>query len=448
MKRLVLICLLAALLVASVSVVSAQDDVTIRVIGFESCITEGLQLQAEAYMAENPNVTVEVERTAYTVLRETQIIELASGSGTYDIYSIVTEWVPEYIGAGYLEPLNDYIDANPPEGAMGMDDLDQVWTPGLLAFEMDADGNLYGFPGHDGPQLFYYRKDLFEDPEEQAAFMDEYGYELAPPETWEQFLDAAMFFTRPDEDLWGTVLTAKFGEQQLAQDFWLLLPSFGGGTGLDENGVPNFNGEAGVRTLQFYSDLISEYQVAPEASLTYGIPEAGDLYLGGNVAMHFNWAHIGANAELENLSSIVGKNGFSVIPHAEGVETSAIVGSYWINAIASSSQNKDAAYDFIRFAAQPEIDLLMAEPGCIPTRLSSWNDPGILEKFPFFATFEPSYNGFVNSAPRVPEFALINDAMQRYMSQALAGDITVQEALDGAVEEVTEILEEGGHIDN
>lgn len=446
MKRGLVLCLLIVLVATNISFVAAQDDVTIRILGFESCITEGLQLQADAYMEVNPNVTVEVERTAYTVLRENQIFEMASGSGTYDIYSVVTEWVPEYINAGYLEALNDYVEANPPEGAMGMDDLDQVWTPGLLNFEMDADGNLYGFPGHDGPQLFYYRTDLFEDEDNKAAFEAEYGYELTNPETWDQFLDAATFFTDEESGMWGTVQTAKFGEQQLAQDFWLLLPSFGGGTGLDENGVPNFNGEAGVQTLQFYADLINEYKVSPEASLTYGIPEAGDLYLSGGAAMHFNWAHIGANAELEDLSSIVGNNGFSTIPHIEGAE-SAIVGSYWINAIAASSQNKDAAYDFMVFAAQPEIDKLMAEPGCIPTRLSSWNDPELLEKFPFFATFEPSYQGFVTSAPRVPEFELINDAMQRHISEALAGDVTVQEALDAAAEEVTEILRDGGHIE-
>ena len=442
-KRLLAIVFTVLVVVTMAVPVFAQggEQVTLRAIGFESCIMEGLQLQAEAYMAENPNVTIEIDPTAYVALHEKQVIELASGAGTYDIYSVVTEWMPEYISAGFLTSLTPFIEANPPEGWP-----DEAWTQGLLNFERDTEGNLYGLPHHDGPQLMYYRTDLFEDQAEKDAFMAEYGYELAAPETWEQFLDIATFFTRPDDGLYGTVLTAKFGEQQLAHDFWLLLPGFGGGTGFDENGYPTFNGEAGVNMLQFYSDLINEYGVAPEASLTYGIPEAGDFYLGGNAAMHWNWAHIGAYAEIEDLSSIVGNNSYTTMPMVEGVGESAVDGSYWVLSIAESSANKEAAYDFIKFATNPDNDLLLADVGCVPSRLSSWNNPELLERYPFYAVFQPSYEGFVTSSPRIPEYEQVNDIMQRYMSQVLSGDMDAQAALDAAAAEMTTLLIENGYI--
>ncbi|RME76218.1 MAG: extracellular solute-binding protein, partial [Chloroflexi bacterium] len=417
----------------------ASEPVTLRAIGFESCIVDGLKLQADAYMKAHPNVTIEIEATAYTNLHDKQVIELASGTGNFDIYSVVTEWMPEYTSAGFLEPLDDYVAADPPE------DWPNTWTKGFK-FQYGADGKLYGFPHHDGPQLLYYRKDLFEDPDNQAAFKAEYGYDLAPPKTWDQFIDIAKFFTRPEEDLWGTVLTAKFGEQQLAHDFWLLLPGFGGGTGFDENGYPTFNKQGGVEALQFYSDLINKYKVAPEASLTYGIPEAGDFYLSGKAAMHWNWAHIGAYAELEEFSSIIGKNAYTVMPKVEGVGQNAVYASYWVLAIAKDSKNKQVAYDFIKFATDKEHDKLLAEVGCIPSRLSSWNDPQLLEKFPFYATFQPSYEGFITSSPRIPEYEKADDILQRYMSQVLAGETDAQSALDAAVEELIPLLEENGAI--
>ena len=40
-----------------------------------------------------------------------------------------------------------------------------------------------------------YRKDLFENKDEQAAFKAKFGYDLAPPKTWAQYKDIAEFFT-------------------------------------------------------------------------------------------------------------------------------------------------------------------------------------------------------------------------------------------------------------
>jgi len=48
--------------------------------------------------------------------------------------------------------------------------------------------------------LLYYRKDLFENPEEKAAFQKKYNRELAPPTTWKEWLQTAEFFTRKQGD--------------------------------------------------------------------------------------------------------------------------------------------------------------------------------------------------------------------------------------------------------
>ena len=50
---------------------------------------------------------------------------------------------------------------------------------------------------HDG-QVMYYRRDLIEDPEHQAAFEAEYGYPLGVPQTWDQFRDVAEYFDGKD----------------------------------------------------------------------------------------------------------------------------------------------------------------------------------------------------------------------------------------------------------
>jgi multiple sugar transport system substrate-binding protein len=64
-------------------------------------------------------------------------------------------------------------------------------------------GKYYAYPTEGDAVGWAYRKDLFEDPDEMAAFKAEYGYDLAPPETWDQLMDIAKFFTRPDDPVNG-----------------------------------------------------------------------------------------------------------------------------------------------------------------------------------------------------------------------------------------------------
>ena len=46
---------------------------------------------------------------------------------------------------------------------------------------MTFDGKTYGLVVDGDVLVTYYRKDLFEDPENQEAFKEKYGYDLAPP---------------------------------------------------------------------------------------------------------------------------------------------------------------------------------------------------------------------------------------------------------------------------
>ena len=42
----------------------------------------------------------------------------------------------------------------------------------------------------------YYQKSLYADPAKAEAFKAKYGYDLAVPETWDQFRDQALDFGR------------------------------------------------------------------------------------------------------------------------------------------------------------------------------------------------------------------------------------------------------------
>ena len=54
---------------------------------------------------------------------------------------------------------------------------------------------IYGIPDDGDVHILYYRTDLFEDPDNMEGFQAEYGYDLAPPETWDQWTEICQFFT-------------------------------------------------------------------------------------------------------------------------------------------------------------------------------------------------------------------------------------------------------------
>ena len=82
------------------------------------------------------------------------------------------------------------------------------------------DGVGYGVLNDADGQVLYYRRDVLNDPANQAAFKAAVGYDLpVPPRTWQQVLDIARFFdgknwdhhdSQPDS---GMVLHLKPGEQ-------------------------------------------------------------------------------------------------------------------------------------------------------------------------------------------------------------------------------------------
>jgi len=416
-----------------------EEQVVLRTVVFKGWArVPALEKQIPEY-EKLTGVKVEFEEVPFAQLHEKMVLDFASKSGTYDFVSPLTDWVSEFVRGGYLEPLDDYIKNDPPE------DWPNAFPKGLLRFQT-VGGKLYGFPNHDGPVMLYYRKDLFGDPKEKAAFKAEYGYELAPPKTWDQFLDMARFFTRPDQDLWGTVLASKQGGQQLAYDFFLMLWSFGGDV-FDSSMRPTFNSQAGIDGLQYYVDLRNKWGVTPKASTTYDETENGPFYLNGHAALMWHWSHIASWAELADRSKIVGKNGYTVFPVAREGMTPTTLSIYWFFGISSASKHKEEAYKLIKWLTNKENDKMDAQMGTVACRLSTYHDSEILVKFPFYANIEKLLSGGVKTTPQIPEYAQVDDIIGVACSKVIAGEMSAKEALDGAAKKVEALMKKAGYYD-
>ena len=110
---------------------------------------------------------------------------------------INTDWLAEAVEKGALEELSAWIGASPPEN------FPNGWSASLLGMQR-FENRVYGLPFHNGPECFIYRKDLFESEEEQKAFAALYGKRLVVPQTWDDLMEVAAFFNRPEQGLYGT----------------------------------------------------------------------------------------------------------------------------------------------------------------------------------------------------------------------------------------------------
>ncbi len=96
----------------------------------------------------------------------------------------------------------------------------------------------------------YYQKSLYEDDAKKTAFKEKYGYDLAPPKTWKEVSDQAVFFADPP-NFYGTQFAGK--EEAINGRFYEMLVAEGGEYLKD--GKPAFNSEAGVRALDWFVNL-------------------------------------------------------------------------------------------------------------------------------------------------------------------------------------------------
>ncbi len=399
--------------------------------GFERALRRQVASFNEAH-----DVELELERD-HRPLPEihAELVETGDiADGEYDLFLCLSDWLPALAEEGLLTPLDDHIAENPPA------DWPEGWADSMREL-VSYDGTTYGVPYHDGPEVFHYRRDLFESVREQEAFREAYGRPLHVPKTWDEFLDVADFFTRPEEDLWGTVVAALPDGHNDVYDFLIQLWSRGGEV-LDDEGRPAFDSAAGREALRFYRDLIHERGVAPPESVEMESVEAGQFYADGKAAMMWNWSGFGAMAE-DPDSAVFGDAAFGLIPRGDGPEgrhTSLTV-LYGLT-VPAGSDDAELAYEFVRHAASPENDKVTTEAGASGTRFSTWRDPDVLRANSFYAVAEEVNTSDVNTLPRIPEYVELNEILNDMVAAAVVErSLSPEDALAEAAERTRELLE-------
>jgi multiple sugar transport system substrate-binding protein len=342
--------------------------------GFESA----LAAQIAAYRRLDPEIEIEVASFELRDLEDAVLGEDGLRTGAWDLAIFPTDWIGRAVQSTSLELLARWMQAAPLPG------WPAGWPASLREPLRYSDG-FYCIPWHDGPECLIYRKDLFEDAVEGRAFEQRFGRKLAPPTTWQEFHEIARFFTRPEQSLYGTLFAAYPDGHNTLYDLVLQVWSRGGEL-YTSNGTPTLTSAEAVEALDCYRSIVNDPQACFPGCAQVDSIRSGDIFLSRQVAMMVNWFGFAARCDRPD-SPLQGKIALAPIPGGEVGQTASL-SNYWVIGIGAGSSEKPASYDLLRHIASPEMDKLTTLHGAVGVRLSTWNDPWVLEHVPIYRELE------------------------------------------------------------
>lgn len=290
----------------------------------------------------------------------------------------------------------------------------------------------------------YYQKSLYEDEDRKAAYQEQHGVELTPPDTWEELARQAEFFAAPP-DFYGTQFAGK--EEAINGRFYEMLVAEGGEY-LDAEGRPAFNSEAGVRALDWFVSLY-QARAVPAGTTNYLWDDLGQGFASGTVALNLDWPGWAGFFNDPGSSRVAGNVGVKVQPKGSSGKRTGWSGHHGFS-VTESCANKEAAASLVWFLTNEDSQKLEAAAGPLPTRDAVWEwtiaeAEGDAYKSEVLKAFqEAADNAF--AVPQTPSWIEISNAVYPELQAAILGDKTSQQALDAAAAKATEILEDAGEL--
>ena len=339
----------------------------------------------------------------------------AAEASTPDTIHMDIVWPATFAGAGWAQPLDDYVDEST---------KDQYLDSYIDA--LTVDGELVGLPGDADGLMFWYRTDL----------LDKYGFD-GPPETWSELIEQAQTIMEGEDNpnLQGITFQGANIEGMLANYLEFLWGN--GGSVLDDNGNVVIDSEEAVEALEFMIDLYKEYDVASDGVVTTGTDDSRVVFQDGRAIFMLNWTYVWGRLNSDE-SKVKGNVGVTTPPAFEGYEPNVCLGGYQF-AVNKMSDNPEMAVEAVKkissFEGQKEAALIR---GDMPTMKSVYEDEEVIEANPWFEKVRPILKTG-KSRPKSPNYNEVSEAIRNELSAALGGDKTPQEALSAAAQELEDM---------
>ena len=337
---------------AAVAAAQQYSGVTLNYLSEAGLMAEGPKVFSGPKWQELTGITINVVDKPFPELFPTMVQEHIAGTGALDVLDVVPAWMADVVTQGIVEPLQPYIDKymNPAD----LEDFHPVYRN-----LMNYAGNIYGLFDDGDTFLLYYRRDLFDNPDYQAAFEEKYSRPLAPPETWEQYDEVQSFFTEQGGgEFWGG---ASQRNPLQVYHWWMVEFRVKGGKFFDEETMDaTLNSQAGIDTL---NRMLNSNKSMPPGVEEWDFTKVFENWMEGRLAMvggtwppfgRFSERYGADTVQMEWLppSQVADKVSYAPLPGGY-----SSLASGFMLCVSADSANKDAAYLFAQWMNSPSISL-------------------------------------------------------------------------------------------
>lgn len=435
-KAMVLIVVLALAMIGYGATESIQAE-EINLLLNRHPFTDSMTPLIDEFEEETGITVGEVEMLPEVEYFERLVMELSGESSRYDVFMVGNPHLFQYAPAGWMEPLDDYIEESP---EWNVDDFKDSFIDAVSWSTEPGDpvgtGSTWAIPVNQESHIIHMRYDLLEK------------YDLDIPETWEELAETIRYVDEQEEDIVG------FAHRGLA-DWGTIHPGYmagfstWGAEDMDEDLNVTLNSEEGIAWTEYFMDLVLE--TGSEGWPATAWYDGKEQFAAGDSFAWFDADHQAETFENPEESEVVGDVAYVIPP--EHPNTGEVKTNLWTWSLAmnSFSENKDAAWEFIKWASSTEI-LAETVPAhnVNPPRESVWNHPDVIEFTEDWGVDETPYRDVIEEVweyaevrwtplPITPE---IGDRWAAGLQSIFTGDKTAEEAMDDVAEDVQELLED------
>ncbi len=319
--------------------------------------------------------------------------QAASGRGSYDAVWVASQWMKEYVDAGYIIAIDDLAAEH------GLDL--SIYADGLLEGAQFY-GNTYGLPTFAQTLILAYDTEAFE----RAG--------LEPPATSEELVEVARYFYENE----GTGIAVPARQGGAAVNLYSQLLFSQGAYYFDDDGNLDLTSDESIYAATVYSQLV-EYSV--EGTLTWHHDETAEAVRMQRAPIGTVMSGLANQFSDPERSLIVDTVGYAGIAGPDG--HAAANNNFWVWAIPANAPDPDASFQLISWLTSPDTEkqmTLMNQQISAVTSIA--NDPEVLETAPFLpVVMEVLANG--RTDPASANFLDLREALIVGLSEIASTDV-------------------------
>ncbi len=400
-----------------------------------------LQVLSNDFTTET-GVKVIVEQTPWDTFVQKYNVEMVAKSDAWDIIIGDSQDIGTMAIGGHYVELTDWIKEK------GVDKSFTAASMTAYAEYPKGSGRYYAVPAEGDALGWAYRKDLFEDPANMAAFEAKYGYPLDVPRDWMAMLDIAEFFHDPDNGFYGIAIYGDNGYDSLAMFAEQVIWSFGGDLGnystYQVDGI--LNSQASVDGIEYYKNL---FEYTPPGFGSAFFVHTNDAFTAGIVPMATNYFAFFPGLANEATNPYAKVTGYFPSPPQKGrdgkVRQYAALGGQGASAV-TYSKKQDLIMDWMNWFIQKDVQEKWAALGGYTCYAEVLESQAFLDATPYNEAFAISIN-IMKDFWAEPEYAQLLESFSKSIgAYVIRGEGTAQQALDKCTDEWTSVFKKAGYL--